>query len=253
MENKKAQVTLFIIVGIVIVAGIILLFLLPGNLSIIKNPTQNPQAYIEDCILESLKQQEQTILESNALTEKNLTNYFLYAGEKVPYLCTVSEYYSACMPQQPLLNEKIRKTMENKLSRDTESCFLKLKEEFQARGYDVNLGSLKLNLSFLDNQIKTEIEKRFSAQKQETSIQLKDFPIEFNTPLPNLLKLEQTITNYETTYCEFDSLAWMETFSDIKIRIFESGDQTKVYTLEDRITKKSIKFAIKTCVLPAGI
>lgn len=44
-----------------------------------------------------------------------------------------------------------------------------------------------------------------------------------------------------------------ESVRDIKIDRFVTGDQTKIYTITDKLTNKKFSFAIKTCVLPAGI
>ena len=39
----------------------------------------------------------------------------------------------------------------------------------------------------------------------------------------------------------------------LKISRFITGDQVKIYTLTDRETNKNMSFAVRTCVLPAGI
>jgi len=68
-----------------------------------------------------------------------------------------------------------------------------------------------------------------------------------------MLKLEQTIVNYETTECDFDKMGWMNEDNTLLISKFSTSDQTEIYSIKDRLTDREIKFAIKTCVLPAGI
>ena len=39
----------------------------------------------------------------------------------------------------------------------------------------------------------------------------------------------------------------------ISIETHRTSDQTKIYLLKERRTEHELKFAVKTCVLPAGI
>ena len=68
-----------------------------------------------------------------------------------------------------------------------------------------------------------------------------------------MIKLVQTIVNSETSTCDFDKEAWMRKDNSIVIYRTSLSDQTEVYTLRERLTEREIKFAIKTCVLPAAL
>jgi hypothetical protein len=68
-----------------------------------------------------------------------------------------------------------------------------------------------------------------------------------------LIDTARSIVNYESETCEFNALNWEKNFPSVGIKRFITSEQTKVYTLTDKITKKEINFAVKTCVLPAGI
>jgi hypothetical protein len=53
--------------------------------------------------------------------------------------------------------------------------------------------------------------------------------------------------------CEFDNINWMKNYANIRVDRFVTSDQTKVYTILDKTREQEISFAVKTCVLPAGI
>ncbi len=252
-SNKKAQVTIFIIVAIILVALITLAFFYSDNIGFSSSPAQNPEAYLKNCISNSIKQSEAMILKSNGYPQLNSDNYILYDKEKIPYLCTVSEFYSPCIPQEPAFFNYIRKLMENKVTIDTENCLASLKKDFESKDFDFKQDPGKVNLVIQRDAILVYLTKNIYASKKENSLTISHVEVLYNTNLYDMIKLEQTIVNYESTLCEFNAMNWMRFDSSIIISATRTSDSTKVYTLQDRLTDRKIKFAIKTCVLPAGI
>src|SRR3989338_7110648 len=224
MKNKQAQVTLFIILAIILVVVIALFFYLTRLPDVVRNPSKNPGAFLDNCIKESLKESEEIILTSNGFPEEDFKNYILYNSERVPYLCSVSEYYSPCVPQEPALLSNIEQTIENKLARDVESCFSTLKEDFEAKSYLVSFSSTKSNLSITKGAMIVSIEKKFAASKDSGSYELKDLKAQYGSDLYDLIKLEQTIVNYESTLCEFDLLNWNLHQSNILVYRYATSD-----------------------------
>lgn len=251
--NKKAQVTLFILLSVVIVVVVIALFLFRGNFSIINNPIDNPDFYLRSCVEDSIKLSEDNILNSNGFSTKDTYNYVLYKSEKIPYLCTSYEYYSACMPQEPMFAEKQRVLMENKAAVDFSNCISTLKKDLESDGYTINKDTSSVTIVFMKDTINANVKINFIATKEESSIKLQDIEITYPSKLFNILELAQTIVNYESTLCEFSLMNWMATNSEILIKRDITSDQTKVYTLQERIGLKELNFAIRTCVMPAGL
>ncbi len=253
MRSRKGQVTLFVILSIVVVISIILFFVLKPTLNFGNSASANPEAYLEKCILDSIKESQISILKNSGLNYSNSKNFILYKSEKIPLMCTSFEFYVACVPQEPGFINKIQNAIQNKALIAANNCFAKMKGEYESKGYSVKESGLKLNVTLMDKQIKVTLEKQFLASKEEQSINLQNFEFIQPSELFGLLKLEQTIINYESTVCEFNELAWMNAMPKIKITRARTSDQLKVYTLEDRDTQDKIKFAIRTCALPAGI
>jgi hypothetical protein len=252
-KNKSGQVTIFIIVGLVLAFVILAIAYFGGWIKNDNLSTENPTAYMKNCILDSVKKSENIILESNTYPQFNSDNYILYNKEKIPYLCTVSEFYSTCTPQDSAFFIRIKKIMENKVAVDTQNCLNKMYKDFDKSGYDVQKKPGELVLEIFPEYISARINETIYAKKDYNSYSFSEFESIYYTNLYGMLKLTQTIVNYESTYCEFNKLNWMKSYNDIIISTTRTSDSTKVYTLQDRLTDRKIKFAIKTCVLPAGI
>jgi len=251
--SKKGQVTIFIVLGLIIASAIIFFFIYSGKTVFVVSPADSPDAYLEKCIKDSLKESENAIYASNGFVTQDKHTSILYRSEQVPYLCTSYEYYTSCMPQEPMFAEKQRILIENKVAVDLENCLSELKKDFEKQGYSVNENNSKVKVSFVEDSVEVLVGMNFIASRDDASIKLSDMEITYPSKLFNLLKLAQTIVNYESTLCEFNIIGWMSNDPEILIKRDSLSDQTKVYTLTERISQKEIKFAIRTCVLPAGL
>lgn len=251
MKNKSGQVTIFIILAILIVSIVLILFVYPVFFP--ADSTKNPEQYLKDCAKTSLEESEKLLFDSNILIKGNFSNYLVYQSKKVPYLCSISEFYVPCIPQQPALLSEVGKTIDNKLSRDMSICFQSLSDSFEKQGYYIKSKNFSTSINLVSGKIKVFIDSNFILNRGKETVTIGKTSLDYNTPLFGLIKLQQTIVNYESTLCEFNDINWMRSDSSILISRFRASDQTKVYTIEDRNTNKKLNFAIKTCVFPAGL
>jgi len=252
-RNKKAQLTLFIIIGIVIIvaAALILTFVRRPRITI--SPSEDPQTYMEECSNIALDEIEEKIFESNTYPDKELTNYILYKGQRIPYLCKASEFYVTCVPQDPMYVGRIRQIIQDYVEEKAENCFSNLVADFENKGYNVEEGVGGTEVIIVDGRISANINKKVTVSRGEETKVFESFKGDMGSPLYDLASLAQMIVNYESDFCEFDNLAWMKEDKEIKIDRFRSSDQSKIYTLTHRKSGRQIKFAVKTCVLPAGL
>jgi hypothetical protein len=248
--NRKAQLTLFVIIALLIVGGIILFFII-RNQGTIKVDVNNPEKYISECIAKSLEANEKIVLENNGYLNKT-DNYIIYSNEKVPYLCKSSQFYLPCINQEPMFLEIMRKQIQENVKKDATKCFENLVATLK-RKYEIKDGAMTLVIVIEKGKLKAEIDKKIEITSDNEKRNFENFESEINSPIYGLGSLAQTIVNFESTLCEFNSVNWMANYPDIKISKFMTGEGTRVYTLEDRETQKNIGFAVKTCVMPAGI
>ena len=256
MRNKRSQITLFVIISILIVVALILLYTFVIKPYIDASRIGDPKVFIEKCTSDSIKNSEKEILDNNGYPE-NITNYILYskekASEKVPYLCTVSMFYIPCVNQEPMLMENIRKYIEENIREDVSSCFSNLESKLKRGGREITSGNLTINIEFETKAIKADIKKDLAISRRGKTETFSVFDTKINSPIYNLLYTENKIVYFESQFCAFDSVSWMRFNPDLNIKKFSASDQTKIYTLTDKDSEKKIKFAVKTCVLPAGL
>lgn len=250
--KSKAQIAIFVVVAIVLVAGIALIFLVTRPPEIRITPEENPQAFIEGCLADSLVEAEDAVFASNGFPNENITNFIVYQGERVPYLCKASQFYIPCTPQEPIFVGKIREGIEESIEKDSTTCFTALVSDLERRG-EVTEGTMSLEINLETKSIEANIDKEIVFRREDKIQSFDTFKAEIASPLYDLAALAQTIVNFESTFCEFDELDWMRNNPETSIKVFETSDQTKVYTLINRVTEKELKFAVKSCPLPAGI
>jgi len=251
---KKAQVTIFIIIALIIVVGIALIYTLVKNPKLPINPIEDPNGYMQKCLEDSIIKYEKLFIENNGYINKT-DNYILYKNEKVPYLCKASKFYTPCINQEPLFVENIKINFKNYVDKDAKKCFDSLIKNLEKRGYNVknNNTNFETDLKFIENKIILNIKNNLIITKGEEKLNFNNFIVIQNSPIYNLFTLAEKIVNFESTICEFNSVNWMRYYPEIIISRFITSDQTKIYTLTEEKSKKQIKFAVKTCVLPAGI
>ena len=251
LKCKRSQVTILIIIALIIVVGIIAVFLVFKGPGLKVDNTEDPKSFIRACVSDVLESEEQNIFNTNGYLS-SIDNHIVYLGERVPYLCKASEFYAACVPQEPALIEKIRKQADINVKKDVENCFSALVNNLKKSG-DVEEGSLIINFEIKQGKISLHMDKNIDFTKGDEKNFYDSFSADVPSPLYNLLATELAIINFESTYCEFNRLGWMNAYRDISIKLFRASDQTKVYTLIDKPSGKEIKFAVKTCLLPNGI
>ncbi len=251
--SKRAQLTLFVIIGAVLVISVFFIFTLyKPELNVFKQKTSSPVEYLSSCIEDSIKDYEKGFFESPTLLNEG-SLWYKYNKQSIPFLCYSSEFYYPCTPQNPLFIEAIRKNMENQVSRDLSKCILSLKEDYERRGYTFDHSSFVLSLIFNELDISYEGKMSIKISKGDEEIIVSSREGRVGSMLPKLLRTAETIVNYESVFCEFNHMTWQAINRDILITRARGGDQTKVYTLGVRDSDDEIKFAIRTCVLPAGI
>ena len=251
-RDKKAQLTIFVILALIIVVVIALAFVLIRKPSTSIVAEQNPKGYIEKCVLDNLKSSEETTIKNNLYLDMS-DNYILYMNKKVKYLCKASIFYLPCVNQEPMLLEYVRKNIENDIRPEIIKCFSDFKNDLINKGYTITEGNLSFEVNFYPGVLGVNIDNKISMKKNDVSKNFESFETQMQSPLFNLVDTARSIVNYESTTCQFNSMNWQKNYRDISIQKFVTSEQTKVYSLVDKKTEKEIDFAVKTCVLPAGI
>lgn len=249
-EAKRGQVTIFIIIGIVIVAlGLLIYFLLPKIKTTLGVSPQSPEEFIETCIKDEITNAVEKISLQGGSLEP--TAYTLFNDEKVQYTCYTSEYYATCTVQQPLLVQHIEKELSDEISPLAEDCFNSLKENYENQGYNVEMNIGSTSIQLLPERILSTFSYTVTLTKANTE-RYDSFDIILNNNLYESIGIANNIIEYESTYGEADPAIYMTLYKDWKVEKNSKSDGSRVYVITDKTTGDKFQLATRSLVWPAG-
>jgi len=216
------------------------------------NAAEDPENYIRACVEIKLEEIEKQIIDNNGYLSVD-KNYMIYYGKRVPYLCRSSEFYKPCVNQEPMMIEKIRKEINAEMIPETQACFDSLFNDLKRKGYSVQENETQIGVNFEGNNLILDIDKSISIKKGEETRVYSNFGTQIPSPIYLIITTSQRIVDYESTFCEFNSINWMLYFKDTGVKRFVTSDNTRVYEVTDKPSGKKINFAVRSCLLPAGI
>jgi len=243
-KNKRGQITIFIILGLLIL--IVLFFLFRGNFQIIESKT--PILRIEDCVEQGL--------EIEQLNEQggsfNPEFYYLYKGDKIQYLCYTDEYYKTCVMQKPLLKQEIEKEINSKINPILSNCVDSVKSDLEKEGYSVRLGNLNSDIKIIPENIVIEISDVLETEKNGKT-NYENLKINIPSKLYEMTMIASSISNWEAHYGDSETMNYMIYYPNIKVEKKKQGEGTTIYILTNRLTLDKFQFASRSLVIPPGV
>ncbi|MGV8152126.1 MAG: hypothetical protein ACP5OG_03520 [Candidatus Nanoarchaeia archaeon] len=250
--NKKAQITIFVILAMIIVVVIALLFLLFNKPKTEINPEENPNSYIESCIKKSIEEASELILKQGGYIEPK--NYKLYMDEKIGYLCYTNEFYKTCVNQEPVLLEHLKSELISYTKPKVEECYLSIKQKFEEKNYEVQMEGMKnYTIEIKPKQINAFVTREIKISRGKEIKELKEIKTGITSPLYELADVASEIVSQETRYCNFEYLGFMIIYPEYDIKRTSVSNSVKIYTVKELASNKEIKFAIRGCAIPSGI
>lgn len=251
MKNKGGQVTIFIIIGIIVVVSSILVYTFyPDIQSNLGMGESTPQSYIQGCIEDDLR--EIVDIASNQGGSVNPVLVQKYRGENIEYLCYVQEYYRPCVVQQPMLIQHIEKEIRDNLHETVAGCFDSLEESYAGKGYSVEIRTGNEATKLLPNRIVSTYNYTFDITKGEDVQNYNSFVVTVNNNLYELASIANSIIGMESVYGDTDPEIYMTYYPDFKVERILRDSGEKIYILTDRTTKDKFRFAIRSQVWPGG-
>jgi hypothetical protein len=256
MKNKKAQVTIFIIIGILIIAIILLFFLLRGKVTptIPTTEESNPKAFLETCLKDKVRDSIEELSLQGGSKNPELYKEFRFINEstvsrKIAYLCYTSNYFVPCNTQRPFLIKHFTEELETLLRPEIRSCFDDLTNSLYKDGYTVNVRDRGQNVSLSGSGVVIKMNKDLTLTKNNQTNKFSYFKIEFASQIQDLLFTADEIATQQSNYCGFNEMRYMISHPKLSIPPpITLGDGTKIYSLQHRKTKERFKFAIRGCV-----
>ena len=249
--QKRGQVTIFIIIAILIIGAVFLIYtLVPKVETGTGFDANNPAGFIQNCLEDEIGSTVDLISKQGGSIDPEFS--YLYQGEKIEYLCYTSEYYRACVVQQPMLKQHIESEIKDDISEETDSCFANLVENYKNEGYTVSLESGKTTVELLPKRVVTTFANYTLIVTKGETARHDSFNVVLNNNLYELVSIANSIIEWETKYGSAETTAYMSYYKDLKVEKINQQDGTTIYILTDRNTENKFQFASRSVALPPG-
>ncbi len=248
--EKKGQASIFIIIGIFIVAVAILAYIFFPRIQEVVSGEISPSSSIESCVSESVKENIDILSRQGGYLEPE--GFIEYRGDKVKYLCYTSEYYLPCKVQQALIKKKYEDELKKGINGKVEECILGLREQFERRGYDLSPHlSPETNVEIIPGRIRVAINYPLTVTK-DSSQSYNGFDVEYSSNMYNLLLISLSIIDFESVYGNSETSLYTANYPNIRIEKMELGDGSTIYTVSDVTSEDSFRFASRGLAWPGG-
>lgn len=240
---KKGQVTIFILLGIMIVSAILVFFLWA-------QPTYFSEGSgvkgFEGCV-EDVLEKGITELEGKAgFIDADFT--YQYKGEDLTYLCYTNDFYVTCTVQVPFLKNVFDENLESLIRGEVDACYDASLDDLRAQGYAVTSGGVDYNVEIEPGAVRLEID----APTVVGSSKVSRFNVVVNKPVYEMVMIATSILQFETKYGDADVSTMMIYYPDYYIEKTKRGEGTTIYSLENKVYGNTFKFASRSLVWPAG-
>lgn len=258
MKNKKrGQITIFVIIGIVIVAAVLIFFFFRSEIGqgLFERVTGEEYDFnneLRNCISNDPGINEKISLIVMQGGSSEPTNYFLFNDTKIEYLCDTNSYYETCYMQRPFVLQHVEDEVEREVLVNVRNCLNDVKESAETRGYEVTTGSVDLEIDFTPGNIVFDLDTSVSVSRAEDRRRYDGFEIRKESDLYELIMLSNSILNFEARYGDTDILSFMTLYPNVKITKLKQSDGTTLYFVESRDSGEIFSFASRSLVWPPG-
>lgn len=248
--NKKGQVTIFIIVSILIIAGLIAALWFLGKFSMQEKEKLTPRTFVQKCVRDAVFPSVEAVLQGGGRVNPDF--YKLHEGKKYNYLCYAKNYYESCVNHYPQLKEIVEQEIKSASRKKVQQCFSQMEEEWKSRGFSVESDVMDFEIILVPKRVVIKLSKNMRFVKGDDSQSFNEFDTAVLSPLYDLVYVAREIVNQESEYCNFEYGGFMAFYPNYNIKKIDY-DESKIYKIIDRSSGNEFKFAVRSCALPPGI
>ena len=258
LKNKKGQITIFIIVGIVLISAIALFFVFNKQVGIgtTEKTEENPELFLESCIEDKVKEAIEFISLRGGYVNNELNINFKFEDEiayNISYLCYNQNNYLPCISQKPTFMNDLREEIKKYISSDVENCFSKITSSYSKEGYTVNTDYRDFEIQIIPKRVIIQTDSEISLTRSGETTKQEDIKIEIANRLYEISFIVQELVNQEARFCYAEHAGISLIYPKFIIDKFRTGDSTVIYTIDHKDSKEKFRFAIRGCVIPPGI
>ncbi len=205
-KKCRGQVTIFIIIAIMIIGGVLLFFIfrekiIPGMST---HPEKNPGTFLESCSEDKIREALSLLSSQGGSINPILYKKFRFEDESdftnISYLCYTQNYYIPCINQEPLLIQHLKKELKDYISEDISDCFDKLTASLNKQGYTTDAKYRGFDIELMERKIMINIDAEITLTKSgETSTQ-NDFRVVIPSRFYDSALVAQEIVSQEARF-----------------------------------------------------
>ena len=249
MKLKKGQVSVFIILGILIVVVLLLLFSRDAGFDTIF-AKQSPYQEIEGCAQTAIQEGLDILMLQGGVIESE--NYFRYEGKKIDYVCYSENEYENCIMQKPILTNTIRDELVKYSTPKIKSCLNSVKSSLESRGYSVVMRDPEIVIDLVPDNVLVDMNLGLRIEK--TGVESFDhIRTGIKSKIYNFALITSSISQWETRYGDSETLNYMLYYPSLKVEKKKQSEGTTIYILTDRDSNEKFYFASRSIAVPAGL
>lgn len=255
--KKRGQVTIFIILGVLIVISVGLFFLFRTDLIPNSSGKQelDPNKEFSSCIEESVRNAIDTISLQGGYIQNNLNLSFQFTGEEkgdISYLCYQQNYYLTCINQQPMLINHLKKELKNEINEEVKGCFDRIVSTLKNRGETIEENYNGFDVNMYSDRVIVTINGEINTQKSGSSSKYSGLKTIIYTKFYDLAVIAQEVVSQEARFCNFEQVGYMLIYPEVAINKFRTGNSDTIYTIKNKESGEKFRFAVRSCVIPPG-
>jgi hypothetical protein len=244
--TKRGQITIFIILALLIVAGILVYFLWVKPTYVASGGSLN----IENCMSAAVKDALPTLEKQAGYNQPPAFSY-MYMSQKIPYLCYTNLYLQPCINQKPFLKQHFEEEITIAVKDKIYQCYEDSLNDLRSKGYEVIGDSKELNISIEPNQIIVQLKAPVTLSR-ESSSRFTQFKSSVVSPLYDDLMIATSIVQFESKYGDSDVNTIMFMYPNLVINKLRQSDGTTIYIIQDKTDNNKLQFATRSYAWPAG-
>jgi hypothetical protein len=251
MESKKAQMTIWIIIAIVLVGAILLFFLLERRAPSVGVVGYDIEPYLQSCVSQGVNEAVEIMLPQGGFLAP--AKYKVYNDTNVSYLCLHIGYFKPCINQHPMFINEMSNEIYGYILPRVESCFEDVEKEIGKKNGQIELGKMNFSVKMAPGKIIVEIEREAKITFGGETRTASQFDVEVKSPAYDLANVALEIANNEAKYCYFVYDGYMILYPRWDIKVWMMSDFTKIYTVKDKNSGIWMRMATRSCAMPPGM
>jgi hypothetical protein len=254
--KKIGQISIFMIIGIVLVSTFLLFFVFREE--IIEEATlkseENPESILKSCMEDKIKEAIDVISLHGGYVNNKLFKNFKFEGEEaainIAYLCYNQNDYLSCVNQKPMFLQDLKQEIKNYISNKVESCFNEMTNDFNKEGYETITDYRDFEVELLPKRVIVQTDSEITLTKSGETTKQENSKVQIASRFYEIASVVQELINQETIFCYSENLGIMLLYPDFIIYKFKTGESDMIYTVEHKDSKEKFRFAIRGCAIP---